>query len=262
MSYQTLLLKKQEGVATIALNRPDKLNAICPELVNDLISVIDEIAQDVEIRSVLLTGSGRAFCAGGDIGDLLSSSMENPVELMENSRQGAQIITGMRSMLKPWIAAVNGPAIGAGCNLALGCDIIIAAQNAIFSQAFMNLGLHPDTGGVYLLTRLVGTARACELIFTGKTIDATEAERIGIINQVVPLDQLESTAKEMALRLAKGPSKAIGMAKATIYQGMTMDMASLLEAEVRATCLSMATEDAKEGIKAILEKRKPEFKGK
>jgi len=262
MSYTTLTPEKENGVATITLNRPDKLNAICPELVTDLINVIDEVAQDDEVRSVLLTGAGRAFCAGGDIGDLLSSSMETPVELMATSKQGAIIISGMRNMPKPWIAAVNGPAIGAGCNLALGCDIIIAAQNATFSQAFMSLGLHPDTGGVYLLTRLVGTARACELIFTGKTIDATEAERIGLINQVVPADQLESTAKQMALRLAKGPSKAIGMAKATIYQGMTMDMASLLEAEVRATCLSMATEDAKEGIKAILEKRKPEFKGK
>ncbi len=261
MKYQTITLQRDQGIAMLTLNRPEKLNAICPELVIDVLDAIDEIGKDDEIRAVLLKGAGRAFCAGGDVSSLLSST-DNPVELMESSRQGAKIISAMRSMPKPWIAAVNGPAIGAGCNLALGCDIIIAGENASFSQAFMNLGLHPDTGGVYLLTRLVGTARACELIFTGKTIDAIEAERIGLINKVVPTDQLEATAKNMAIRLANGPSKAIGLAKASIYQGVTMDMTSVLEAEIRAASLSIATEDAKEGIKAILEKRKPEFKGK
>ncbi len=261
MSYSNLILHKENGLATITLNRPEKLNAICPELVTDLLEAIDDIGKDEEVRAVLLTGAGRAFCAGGDVSSLLSST-DNPIELMESSRSGARIISGMRSMPKPWIAAVNGPAIGAGCNLALGCDIIIAGENASFSQAFINLGLHPDTGGGYLLTKLVGTARACELIFTGKTIDASEAERIGLINQVVSVDQLEDTSKTMALRLAKGPSKAIGMAKASIYQGMTMSMGAVLEAEVRATSLSIATDDAREGIKAILEKRKPEFKGK
>ncbi len=261
MKYETITLDMEQGVAILTLNRPEKLNAICPELVTDLLNVITEIRNSDEMRAVLLTGAGRAFCAGGDVGSLLSST-DNPVELMESSRQGAEIISGMRSMSKPWIAAVNGPAIGAGCNLALGCDIIIAGENASFSQAFMNLGLHPDTGGVYLLTRLVGAARACELIFTGKTIDANEAERIGLVNQVVTADNLNETAMNMAIRLANGPSKAIGMAKATIYQSMTMDMASVLEAEVRAVSLSIATEDAKEGIKAVLEKRKPKFKGK
>ncbi|MCP4686302.1 MAG: enoyl-CoA hydratase/isomerase family protein, partial [bacterium] len=182
----------------------EKLNAICPELITDLLNAIEEIGKDNEIRAILLTGAGRAFCAGGDVKDLLSQT-ENPVELMANSLEGARIISGMRNMPKPWVAAVNGPAIGAGCNLALGCDIIIAAQNAMFSMAFMNLGLHPDTGGVYLLSRLVGTARACEMIFTGKMIEAIEAERIGLINQVVPPEDLEGTARKMALRLAQGP---------------------------------------------------------
>ncbi len=259
--YQTLTFEKEFGVAVLTLNRPEKLNAICPELVTDLLDVIDKIGKDEEIRAVLLTGAGRAFCAGGDLEALLSRT-DNPIELMESSRQGAKIISEMRNMPKPWVAAVNGPAIGAGCNLALSCDIIIAGENASFSQAFVNLGLHPDTGGVYLLTRLVSTARTCELIFTGKTIDANEAERIGLINWVVPAEQLESFAKEMAIRLAKGPSKAIGLAKASIYQGVTMGMDTVLEAEVRAASLSIFTEDAKEGIQAVLEKRKPEFKGK
>ncbi|MDY6912688.1 MAG: enoyl-CoA hydratase-related protein, partial [Chloroflexota bacterium] len=139
---------------------------------------------------------------------------------------------------------------------------IFAAENATFSEAFISLGLHPDCGGVYLLTRLVGVARACELIFTGKTISAREAERIGMINQVVAAEQLESTVKELAVRLANGPSTAIGLAKTTIYQGLTMDMASVLEAEARAISLCIATDDAKEGIAAFLEGRKPVFKGK
>ena len=261
MSCTTLVLEKDSGLATITLNRPEKLNAICPELITDLLDVIEEIGKDNEIRAILLTGAGRAFCAGGDVRDLLSQT-DNPVEIMANSLEGARIISGMRNMPKPWVAAVNGPAIGAGCNLALGCDIIIAAQNAVFSMAFMNLGLHPDTGGVYLLSRLVGTARACEMVFTGKMIDAVEAERIGLINQVVPPEDLKDTATKMTLRLAQGPSKAIGMAKASIYQAVTMDMAPILETEARAASLCISTEDAKEGIKAILEKRKPEFKGK
>jgi len=165
MKYEILTLQKENSIATVILNRPEKLNAICPELVTDLLEAIDEIGKDDQIRTILFTGAGRAFCAGGDVSSLLSST-DNPVELMESSRQGAEIISNIRSMPKPWIAAVNGPAIGAGCNLALVCDIIIAGENASFSQAFINLGLHPDTGGIYLLTRSVGTARACELIFT------------------------------------------------------------------------------------------------
>jgi len=261
MNYKSLHLIKENGLATVTLNRPEKLNAICPELVDDLLNAIEDVRKDSDTRAVMLTGAGRAFCAGGDVKALLAST-DNPVELMESSRQGAEIIAGMRGMPKPWVAAVNGPAIGAGCNLALGCDIIFAARNATFSMAFINLGLHPDTGGIYLLTRLLGTARACELIMTGKTIDALEAERIGLINRVVPEDELINTAKAVAERLAQGPTVAIGMAKASIYQAVTMDISSILEAEVRSASLSIATQDAKEGIGAILEKRKPEFKGK
>ncbi|MBM3133170.1 MAG: enoyl-CoA hydratase [Chloroflexi bacterium] len=261
MSYGTLKVEKQDGVATITLNRPEKLNAICPELVNDLLGAIDDVGRDEGVRAALLTGAGRAFSAGGDIQDLLSQT-KDPLETMANSRLGAAIVTGIRTMPKPWIAAVNGPAIGAGCNLALACDIIVAAETARFSQAFISLGLHPDTGGIYLLTRLVGTARACELIFTGKTIDAREAERIGLINQVVSAEELASVAREMALKLASGPSKAIGLAKTSIYQAASMDMAAVLETEVRAVSLTISTDDAREGIRAFLERRKPEFKGK
>ena len=261
MSYEALILRKEDSVATITLNRPERLNAISPELISELISATEDIGQDESVRAVILTGAGRAFCAGGDVKDLLSQTTDPP-ELMGRSLEAARMIAGMRNVPKPLIAAVNGPAVGAGCNLALACDMIFAAENATFSEAFISLGLHPDCGGVYLLTRLVGVARACELIFTGKTISAREAERIGMINQVVAAEQLESTVKELAVRLANGPSTAIGLAKTTIYQGLTMDMASVLEAEARAISLCIATDDAKEGIAAFLEGRKPVFKGK
>lgn len=261
MSYGTLTLEKRDGAAVITLNRPEKLNAVNPQLIDDMLRAIDEVGTDDEVRAVLLTGAGRAFCAGGDITELLSRT-ERPMELLEDSARGARIISGMKTMPKPWVAAVNGPAVGAGCNLALGCDIIIAARDAAFSLAFMKLGLHPDTGGIYLLTRLVGTARACELVFTGKMIDAIEAERIGLINAVVPAEELETTARDLVRKLAKGPTRAIGMAKTSIYQATSMDLASVLEAEARAISLSISTEDAKEGLKAFIEKRNPDFKGK
>ena len=261
MSYQTLKWARKDGVAAITLSRPEKLNAISPAMISDLLRAIDEIGRDDAVRAVLLTGEGKAFSAGGDLESLLSQP-SGPVETLAMSQQGADLITGIRTMPKPWVAAVNGPAIGAGCNLALACDIILAAESAKFSLAFISLGLHPDTGGVYLLSRLVGTARACELIFTGKTIDAREAEHIGLINRVVPASELEKEARGLATALAHGPSKAIGMAKRTIYEAVTMDMATVLEAEARAAALTMSTEDAREGIRAILERRKPVFKGK
>lgn len=261
MSCETLLLEKTGGLATITLNRPDKLNAVSPQMIADLLQAIEEVGSDESVRAVLLTGAGRAFCAGGDVASLLSRT-DTPLETMEMSRRGARLISGMRTMPKPWVAAVNGPAIGAGCTLALACDIILAAESAKFSLGFIALGLHPDTGGIYLVTRLVGYARACELIFTGRTVDAREAEQIGLINGVVPSEELGKAAREMGLKLAQGPTRAIGLAKQTIHQAMAMDMASVLEAEVRAAALTMSTADAREGIRAMLERRKPDFKGK
>ncbi|MFO8010046.1 MAG: enoyl-CoA hydratase [Dehalococcoidia bacterium] len=261
MTYQSLLLEKDSGLATVTLNRPEKMNAISPELVDELIEVIDETERDDEVRAVLITGAGRAFCAGGDVETLLSGT-DNPAEVYSSSLKGAKIISGIRNASNPWIAAVNGPAVGAGCNLAIGCDIIIAASSATFSLAFMKLGLHPDTGGIYLPTRLLGPARALELVLTGKTIGAEEAERIGLINLVVPDDELAIRSKEMALKLAHGPSRSIAMAKSSIYSAASMDMESILESEARAISLTMATDDAREGIRAFLEKRKPQFKGK
>ncbi|MDD5093175.1 MAG: enoyl-CoA hydratase/isomerase family protein [Dehalococcoidia bacterium] len=261
MNYETVLLQKEDKVATIILNRPEKLNTMSPELMSDLTKAIGEVERDDEVRAVIVTGAGRAFCAGGDVHKLLAPSRD-PLKIMGLAHDGAKMVSAMRNLPKPLIAAVNGPAIGGGFNIALACDIIIAAENASFCSAFVLLGLHPDTGGIYFLTRLVGTARACELIFTGKTIGAAEAERIGLVNHVVPADKLETTVRELATRLANGPSMAIGLAKASIYQSLTMDMASVLELEARSVGMTLATEDANAAIDAFLEKRKVVFKGK
>ena len=261
MNYETLYLEKDQSVCVITLNKPDRLNAIDPKLISELTLAAEEISRDEEVRAVILTGAGRAFCAGGDVKTLLADA-DGPSDLTERARNGARMVSAMRNIPKPVIAAVNGPAIGGGCILAMACDIIIASEEASFGSGFVSLGLHPDSGGIYLLTCLIGVARACEFIFTGKIIDAREAERIGMINQVVPKDKLDDTVKGLASRLAQGPTKAIGLAKSTLYQQLTMDMNSALELEAISAGLCFATEDAQEGINAFVEKRKPVFRGK
>ena len=262
MNYETIILQKEEGVATITLNRPDKLNAWNAQLLAEVIRAVDEIGQDVTVRAVILTGAGRAFCAGGDltlpIFDMIGYSLE-----MKNFFHKVNMIPlGLRNLRKPIIAAVNGTAVGAGCAMAMACDIIIASEGATFGMAFVNVGYHPDAGASYFLPRLVGINKACELIFTGKTINAAEAERIGLVNQVVPADALLSTAKELAVRLANGPSIAISLAKSCIYNGMQMTLEQALENEAQAASLILQTEDQKEGTNAFKEKRKPEYKGR
>lgn len=261
MDYKTILVQREGNVATIILNRPNKLNAMGPGLMSDMTNAMSELEQDDGIRAVIVTGAGRAFCAGGDVYELLAPSKE-PMKILGLAHDGARMVSAMRNLPKPMIAAVNGPAIGGGFNIALACDIIIASENATFCSAFMTLGLHPDTGGIYFLTRLIGVARVCELVFTGKTIKAQEADKIGLVNRVVPPEQLMAVSKELATQLANGPSKAIALAKASIYQSLNMDMASVLELEARSVGMSIATEDAKEAIDAFMEKRKIAFKGK
>jgi 2-(1,2-epoxy-1,2-dihydrophenyl)acetyl-CoA isomerase len=168
----------------------------------------------------------------------------------------------IRTLRKPVIASVNGIAAGGGCGWVIACDIIIASEDARFTMAFVNVGLHPDCGSIYFLPRLVGTAKASELIFTGDIIDAYKAESIGLINRVVPAEQLADATMELASQIAKGPPIAMGMAKTTLYEGLEMDLASVIEAEARALSICVLTQDCKEGIKALKEKRKPNFIGK
>ncbi|MDY6910848.1 MAG: enoyl-CoA hydratase [Chloroflexota bacterium] len=261
MAYETLVLEKDDnGIATITLDRPSKMNSLTEQLIDELVMAINEVSQDSSVKVVILTGSGRAFCAGGDL-DLPLFSMTNPTDMIQFLGRTNQIPLGLRNMAKPVIAAMNGATMGAGCSIAMACDIIIASENATFGQAFVNVGYHPDTGSSYFLPRLVGISKACELIFTGRAIDAIEAKEMGLVSQVVPADALMDTARELATKIANGPSVAIGLAKTCIYDGLHANLDQALDREAQAASLSLMTEDQKEGVKAFKEKRKPQFKG-
>ena len=261
--YETILFKKEDGVATILLNRPEKLNSLSFKMFHELMRVMDELATDTTAKAVVITGVGRAFCAGGDL-----ALEENPVFYLKDTdkirarfRELHQLPLAMRRLEKPIIAAVNGVAMGAGCDLALTCDICIAAETASFSEVYTKVGAFPDMGGTYLLPRIVGVQKACELIFTGDTIDAREAERIGLVNRVVPLDKLEEVTKELAMKLARGPSIAIGLAKSSIYNGLSLDLPSAMEQLASNLAICFQTKDLQAGLAAFYEKRAPVFTG-
>ena len=261
MDYETIILEREEGIATITLNRPEKVNAATLQMITELIEAIGELSRDDNVKVVILTGAGRVFCPGADHTHPVFKS-ENPAEVRQWVHQFGEVSFGLRSLPQPVIASVNGAAVGAGCSFALACDIIIASENARFSQGFVNIGLIPDSGGCYFLPRLIGVAKACELVFTGDMIDAREAERMGLVNKVVPADLLATTTRELALRLAKGPTAALRSAKTCIYQGLEMDLASVIERETDAQTVCILSEDCKEGLRAFAEKRPPVFRGR
>lgn len=261
MKYETFLYSQQNGIVTITLNRPEKLNALSDQMIRELCKVTSELKEDDSTKVVVITGSGRAFCAGGDLNAEIFTTPSS-VELKKVLNKTHQYIFNLRTMEKPVIAAVNGLAVGGGCDLTLACDIRIASDTSRFSLAYANVGLHPDLGASYLLAPLVGFGKACELLFTGKMIDAREAERIRMVNEVVPAAQLMDKVTEMAQAIARGPSIAIGYAKTSLYQSWNRDILSAQEEEARIQAVVWTTEDAKEGIKAFAEKRKPVFKGK
>jgi 2-(1,2-epoxy-1,2-dihydrophenyl)acetyl-CoA isomerase len=268
MPYETLLYEVEAGVATITLNRPAVLNAINQPMIEELQATLDTVKDDAHVRAVMLTGSGRGFCSGAD---LKSRQRVKPNEAPpEASLAGAErlrrtlnpLILAIRTIEKPFIAAVNGVAAGAGCNLALACDIVLASAEARFGNVFTRIGLIPDCGGHFFLPRLVGFHKAAELMFTGDIIDAPEAERLGLINRVVPHAELVKQGRELAERLARGPTRAIGLCKRTLNLGLSADLAAVLDAEAEGQGLARQTEDHREGVQAFLEKRPAHFLGK
>ena len=267
MSYETLLYEVDQGAATITLNRPAVLNAISQQMIEELQATLDTIKDDTSVRAVVLTGAGRGFCSGAD---LKARQRVKPSEApTDASTAGAErlrrtlnpLILAIRAIEKPFIAAVNGVAAGAGCNLALACDIVLASDEARFGNVFTRIGLIPDCGGHFFLPRLVGFHKAAELMFTGDIIDAHEAERLGLINRVVPHAELIKQARELAERLARGPTRAIGLCKRTLNIGITADLAAVLDAEAEGQGLARQTEDHWEGVQAFLEKRPAHFTG-
>ncbi|MFA4916279.1 MAG: enoyl-CoA hydratase [Syntrophales bacterium] len=263
MAYEDIIFKKNNGVATIILNRPDSMNAIGGCIRENILDAIQDVKMDDDIRVLVLTGAGRAFCAGGNLKEMERLSVE--VSLIERRKFvrsiSHRIIQNIRTLEKPVIASVNGAAIGAGCNIALACDLRIASEKAKFSEGFVNMGLVSDYGGLYFLPRLVGPAKALELYLTGDMIDAREAERLGIVNKVVPHDELEKATYELANRIAKKAPLALGMIKEILYKGLNVDMVTELDMEADAQSVCLKTEDHREGVRAFLEKREAIFKG-
>ena len=267
MSYNTIILTKEEGVATLTLNRPDTLNAWNDEMGTESLQAMEEIRQDNDVRVLILTGAGRGFSSGADLtamGQRQPGAPAKPGRVTLSTLPGVLTLAGeLRSLDRPTIAAVNGVAAGAGFGIALACDIRIASDQARFSQIFVKRGLIPDAGSTYFLTKLVGTAKACELMYTGDMINAAEAERLGIVNKVVPHDELMNETMALAKRIASGPPLTIELIKRAIYKGFTEnDVWHQIHYEWHLQSLAIATEDFKEGVMSFLEKRDPKFMGR
>ncbi len=255
-----LFEKRDDGVALIILNRPDSLNAMGGELMPLLARHLADCAWDESVRCVVLTGAGRAFCAGGDVTymkELLDRGDEAGVRAVVQA--GNDAVTAIREAPQPVIASINGPAAGAGANLALACDLRIASDRATFGESFNRVGLHPDWGGTYFLPRLVGPAIAAELFFTGEMITAEEAHRLGIFNRVVPHDRLAAVTEELARTLAAKPQLPLRLAKRAIARSLRSSFEEMLEYELEAQLRCARSADAAEGITAFLERREPRF---
>ena len=261
MDYQHILWEQQGGVGVVTMNRPAAMNALNRPHLVELNHALGRAEYDPGVRSLVITGAGRGFCAGADVKEWgAGGDDEEPsagwIDLAH------ALIARLYRLPKPVVAAVNGVAVGAGCDLALAADLRVASTAARFGQAYIKLGYCPDAGGSFLLPRLIGEARAMELVYTGRIIDAAEADRLGLLNALVEPEQLLPTALELAGRLAKGPTIAIGLAKQNIRQNASLTIEDALRSERRAGNICGRTEDAKEGLAATLERREANFQGR
>ena len=260
-SYANIVYEKEDGIAWITINRPKVLNTLNFEAINELASALEDAEKDDSVRVVVLTGAGdEAFCAGVDINQFMALTPSKRREFTLNYRE--KILNRIREMGKPVIAMVNGYALGAGCELTMTCDLAIASENARFGQPEINIAAIPGGGGTQLLPRHIGVKKAMELILTGDMIDAKEAERLGIVNKVVPPDKLRDAVKELAEKLKSKSPVALKIAKAAVNKSLETLLPAGLAYETEAFTLCSTTEDFNEGVKAFLEKRKPEWKGR
>jgi 2-(1,2-epoxy-1,2-dihydrophenyl)acetyl-CoA isomerase len=252
----------EDGIATLTLNRPERLNALSPDAFAMLTEAVARLGTDSTVGVIVLTGAGRAFCAGGDIKTMGERATYTFERRLEGLRQMHQLPLLMRTVPKVIIGMINGPASGAGLGLAMSCDLRIAARSATFGTAFVRVGFSGDFGGSWLMTRLVGTAKARELYFLGDTIAAAEAERIGLVTRTVDDDALFAETRALARRIADGPRIAQGYMKRNLHAAETEPFAPVLEMEAIHQARAGQTEDHKEAVQAFLEKRKPVFRGR
>jgi enoyl-CoA hydratase/carnithine racemase len=250
-----------QGVATITLNRPERLNALTFEVYRELTDTFAALRTETDVRTVVITGAGRAFCSGGDVHDIIGELFSRDMEgLLEFTRMTCELIANIRALRKPVIASLNGTTAGAGACIALAADIRIASEDAKIAFLFVKVGLSgADMGAAYLLPRVVGLAKATELLYTGDFISATEAERIGLYNRVVPADRLAEATKEFAERLAGGPAFALGKTKEMLDREAHMNLAAALECEAQAQAVCMQHPDYREAYEAFVAKRAPKF---
>lgn len=258
-----VLESKQDGIAILTLNRPEKMNAINKDLAVALNEALGRLTTDKSIYVVIITGAGRAFCAGGDLGLIGEARKNNDTSEVEPLlRAGMHAVLKIRSMAQPVIACVNGAAAGAGMNIALAADIRIASETATFGQNFVKVGLFPDYGGTYFLPQLVGSSKAAEMFYTGEMVDAKEALRLNLVNRVVPADQLEVETRKLAQKIAAAPSVSIRAMKNALFGSRKIELEKALDEEVEQQMKCFRSPDCREGITAFLEKRQPNFHNK
>jgi len=256
---ETLILKKEETIATITLNRPRRLNAINSKMIEEINRVMDDLAADLSIKAIIITGGPDCFCAGADIGEIIN--INNIDAGYEFSRRIQKVFDQINYLPKPVIAAISGLALGGGCEMALACDLRLASEKASFGVPEINIGVIPGAGGTQRLPRILGVCKAKELLFTGERIDARQACQLGMVNRVVPAAELMSETRQLAEKLVTKPPLALKMAKELVNTGMNMDLDSALKLEAHALAYLMVTADKNEGMSAFLEKRQPLFKG-
>jgi enoyl-CoA hydratase len=256
MTYEHIILTKEEGYALIQLNRPDVLNALNIKLMQELVSALEELDADTTTRCIIVTGNERAFAAGADITEMAEASA---VEML--TRDQFARWDRIRKINKPLIAAVSGFALGGGCELAMSCDIIIASETARFGQPEINIGVMPGAGGTQRLTRTIGKYKAMEMILTGKMISAEEAKEYGLVNKVVPVEYYLQEAKDLAKEIASKPPVAVRLAKEAVLKSFDTTIEGGLEFERKNFYLLFSSDDQKEGMKAFIEKRKPKWRG-
>ena len=261
MAYEFIELEQDGALAILRFNRPEQYNALNRKMASELLDAVVEVQNDSSVRAVMITGKGNAFHAGGDIKWFVENHGQLPILLERTIADLHGFISRLIRMPKPVVAAVNGPAAGAGFSLAMGCDLVVAQENAVFTVGYTKIGATPDGGSTFYLPRLIGMRRAMDLVMTNRELSAREAEQWGLVNRVYPEATFEQDARKFAMELAAGPTLALGRSKDLLYHSPNHELETQLELEARGIISAVGTKDFQEGTKAFVEKRAPVFQG-